>query len=461
MTTSTTHSNSPMGDQNIGRLLLKFSIPAIVGTVVNALYHTVDRIFVGHGVGSIGIAATTVAFPIMTILMGISMLIGIGATSLISIRLGQEKHEEAEKVVGNAIVLLVLLPVLLTIMYLIFSDPILIFFGASNEVLPYARDFVHIVMLGSAFGATSMGVNNFIRAEGNPRLAMLTQIIGALINVVLNYIFIFKLGLGIKGSALATISAQFVSALWVFSYYWTGRSIVKIRLKNMKLSMPIVFSIMAIGFAPFAMMLANCVKQTILNKSLLFYGGDLALSAIGIIMSIAAMMFMPIVGLSQGAQPIIGFNYGAKLYSRVIETLKLAVIAGSCIALLGYAVIYTWPTQIVSLFSKDTFLIEITTQAIRIYFALFLVVGFQIICSNYFQAVGKPIQSTILGLSRQVLLFIPMLLILPNYWGINGIWMSAPISDALSVLLTATVIYIEIKNLANKQAKTVSFKQHV
>lgn len=461
MTTSTTQINSPMSDQNIGRLLLKFSIPAIVGTVVNALYHTVDRIFVGHGVGYIGIAATTVAFPIMTILMSISMLIGIGATSLISIRLGQKKHEEAEKVVGNAMVLLILLPVLLTIIYLIFSDPILIFFGASDEALPYARDFVFIVMLGSAFGAISMGMNNFIRAEGNPGLSMMTQIIGAVINVVLNYIFIFKIGLGIKGSALATVSAQFVSALWVLSYYWTGRSIVKLRLKNMQLSLPIVISIMAIGFAPFAMMLANSVQQTILNKSLLFYGGDLALSAIGIIMSIAAMMFMPVVGLSQGAQPIIGFNYGARQYNRVIETLKLAVIAGSCIALLGYVVIYSWPTQIVSLFSNDTPLIEITTQAIKIYFAVFLVVGFQIICSNYFQAVGKPIQSTILGLSRQVLLFIPMLLILPNYWGINGIWMSAPISDGLSVLLTAAVIFYEIKKLTNRQPKEASLKQHI
>jgi len=450
-----------MANQNIGRLLWKFSIPAIVGTMVNALYHTVDRIFVGHGVGAIGIAATTVALPIMTILMAIAMLIGVGATSLISIRLGQKKPEEAEKVAGNAVVLLVVLPVLLTIIYLVFTDPILLFFGASNEALPYARDFVHIVMLGSAFGAISMGVNNFIRAEGNPQLAMMTQIIGALINIVLNYIFIFKLGLGIKGSALATVSAQFVSALWVMSYYWSGRSIVKIRLKTMKLSLPIVFSIMAIGFAPFAMMLANCVQQIILNKSLLFYGGDLALSAIGIIMSIAAMMFMPVVGLSQGAQPIIGFNYGARQYNRVIETLKLAVIAGSCIALLGYIIIYTWPTQIVSLFSNDASLIEITTKAIRIYFAVFLVVGFQIICSNYFQAVGKPIQSTVLGLSRQVLLFIPMLLILPNYWGINGIWMSAPISDALSVLLTATVIYYEIKNLANKQPKAASLKQQV
>lgn len=447
-----------MRDKNIGSLLWKFSLPAIVAMLINALYNIVDRIFVGRGVGSIAIAATTVAFPIMIILMAVSMLIGIGATALISIRLGQQKMEEAEKVAGNAMVMIILLPVIIAVIYLLFPEPILIFFGASEEVLPYARDFVHIIMMGAAFGSISMGMNNFIRAEGNPRLAMLTQIFGALINGVLNYTFIFKLGLGIKGSALATLSGQFLSAIWVLSYFLTGRSHVKIRLKNLKLQLPVIISIVSIGFAPFAMQIANSIQQSILNKTLLFYGGDLALSAVGIIMSIAALLFMPIVGLSQGAQPLIGFNYGARQYDRVKETLKKAVIAGTCIAVTGYLVINIWPVQIVGLFSKgDTGLTELTAHAMRVFFALFPVVGFQIICSNYFQAVGKPLQSTILSLSRQVLLFIPLLLILPNFWGINGAWRTAPIADGLSVLLTATLIYLEMKNLPhNAQVKQSS-----
>ncbi|ATW28617.1 MATE family efflux transporter [Candidatus Formimonas warabiya] len=441
-----------MRDQSIGRLLWKFSVPAITGMLVAALYNIVDRIFVGRGVGPLAIAATTVAFPLMIILMAVSMLIGIGATALISIRLGEQRKEEAEKVAGNATVMLVLLPLTLTVIYLLFSEPILTLFGADKEVLPYARDFTHIIMLGAVFWSTSMGMNNFIRAEGNPRVAMLTQVIGALINGILNYIFIFKLGLGIKGSALASISGQLFSAVWVLSYFFSRRSVIKIRLKNLKLQKPIIISIVSIGFAPFAMQIANSIQQLLLNKVLMIYGGNLALSAVGIIMSISTLMFMPIVGLSQGAQPLIGYNYGARQYDRVKETLKKAVIAGTGIAIAGFLVIWLWPSQIAGLFSKDNqALTEMTAQAMLVFFALFPVVGFQILCSNYFQAVGKPVQSTILSLSRQVLLFIPLLLILPHFWGIAGVWRTAPITDGLSVLLTGTLIYFEMKKLPQNQ----------
>lgn len=435
-------------DQKIGSLLWKFSWPAIIGMSVNALYNIVDRIFVGRGVGSIAIAATTVAFPIMMVLMAVSMLIGIGSTALISIRLGEQKTEEAEKVAGNGAAMLILLPLFLATVYLIFSEQILTLFGASKEVLPYALDFTHIIMLGAVFGAISMGMNNFIRAEGNPLYAMYTQVFGALINVILNYLFIFKAGLGIKGSALATVSSQFFSALWVVGYFLSGKSLVKIRLKNLRLQTPILKMILAIGFAPFAMQTAGSVQQLILNKTLMVYGGDIALSAVGIMLSIFTLLFMPIIGLSQGAQPLIGFNYGAGQYDRVKETLKKALVAGTAIAVTGYLVIHIWPVQLVGLFSKgDTALTQLTVQAMLVYFAMIPVIGFQIVCSHYFQATGKPVQSTILSLSRQVLLFIPLLLILPHFWGINGVWRAAPIADALSVLLTASLIYFEIKNL--------------
>lgn len=441
-----------MRDQNIGSLLWRFSWPAIVGMLVNALYNIVDRIFVGRGVGSIAIAATTVAFPIMIIFMAVSMLIAIGATALISIRLGEQKKEEAEKIAANAMLLLIILPLILAIIYLLFPDPILIMFGASGDVLPYARDFTHIIVLGSVFGSIAFGMNNFIRAEGNPRIAMLTQIIGALINVILNYLFIFKLGLGIKGSALATISGQFVSALWVLSYFYSSRSLVKIRLRYFKPQMPIIVSIVSIGFAPFAMQIANSVQHTILNKTLLAFGGDLALSAVGIIMSVATLLVMPIVGLSQGAQPLIGYNYGARQYNRVKETLTKAVISSIGIAVFGYLIMRIWPTQIVGLFSEgDTALTEMTSRGMLIFFAVLPIVGFQIPCASYFQAVGKPVQSAILSLSRQVLFFIPLLLILPNLWGIDGVWRTAPIADALSVLVTAVFIYFEMKYLLLKK----------
>ena len=440
--------NIGMRDGKINSLLWKFSLPAIIGMLVHALYNIVDRIFVGRGVGYIAISATTVAFPIMLIMMGVSILIGIGATALISLRLGEQKKEEAEKVTGNGIAMMIILPLLLTVFYLFFSEPILKMFGASDEVLPYARDFTHIIMLGSIFGSISMGMNNFIRAEGNPTFAMTTQIVGALINIVLNYIFIFELGLGIKGSALATVSGQGISALLVLYYYMSGRSLIKIRLKNIKLQLPILISIMSIGFAPFAMQIANSIQQMIINKALVAYGGDMALSALGIMMSIATLLFMPLIGISQGAQPLIGYNYGARQYDRVKETLRKAVIAGTCICLAFYLVIHIWPTQIVGLFSKENAaLTQMTSQAMLVYFAMLPILAFQILCATYFQAVGKPIQSTILSLSRQVLLFIPLLLILPRFWGIDGVWRTAPIADSLAALLTAILIYLEMKKI--------------
>ncbi|MGI5920667.1 MAG: MATE family efflux transporter [Syntrophomonadaceae bacterium] len=438
--------------EKVSSLLWKFSWPAVTAMLVNSLYNIIDRIFVGRGVGDIAIAATTVAFPIMLILIAVSVLIGVGATALISIRLGEKKPEEAEKIAGNAVLLLILFPLTLSIIYFVFTDPILIFFGADAEVLPYARDFTHIIMMASALGSISMGMVNFIRAEGNPRMAMYTQIAGTLINIVLNYIFVMKLGLGIKGSASATVCGQIFSSVWVLRYYLWGPSLLKIRLRNMKLDRGLVYSIMSIGFAPFSMQLANSLQNTILNNALITYGGNIALSAMGIIGSLATLMFMPILGISQGAQPIIGYNYGALKYDRVREALKQAVIVGTVIAVSSFAALQIWSTQIVGLFSNNNVeLTNLTSHAMKTFFAMFPVAGFQIVCSQYFQAVGKPLQSTILGLSRQLLLLIPLLLILPHFWGIEGVWRTPPIADILAAALTAFIIVIEMRNMKKKE----------
>jgi putative MATE family efflux protein len=324
-----------MKEGSIGSLLWSFSLPAIIGMSVNALYNIVGRIFVGRGIGALAIAATTVAFPLMIIIMAVSILVGVGATALISIRLGEDKKEAAEKIAANAITMIILLSAIFAALFFVFTEQVLTICGASPEVMPYARDYTQIIMLGAVFGSFSMGVNNFIRAEGNPKMAMYTQLLGAAANIALNYLFIFPLGWGIKGSALATILAQLLSSLWVLSYYLRGKSLVKLRLANFRPSWPILSSMMAIGFAPFAMQIASSIQQVILNKTLMAYSGDLALSAIGIIMSIATMLFMPVLGLAQGAQPIIGFNYGARQYQRVAKTWKLAVAGGTLIALLG------------------------------------------------------------------------------------------------------------------------------
>ncbi|HHV65904.1 MAG TPA: MATE family efflux transporter [Peptococcaceae bacterium] len=441
-----------MRNQKIGPLLLKFSWPAIVGMMVNSLYNVVDRIFVGRGIGHIGIAATTVAFPIMIVFFSFAMLIGIGATALISISLGEQNKERADKIAANALLLLILFPLILTAIYLMFPDQILSLFGAEGDVLPYARDFTGIIVLGSVFGSISFGMNNFIRAEGNPKISMLTQILGAIINILFNYIFIFKMGMGIKGSALGTILGQFISALWVIGYFNSKYSLLKFKLKNFKPQFSLILRIMSIGFAPFAMQIANSFQQTILNKTLFSYGGDLALSAVGIIMSISTILIMPVVGLSQGAQPLIGYNYGARQYDRVKETLRKAVIAGVGIALTGFLAMHIWPEELVGLFSEgDLVLTEMTSPAMLTFFALLPLVGFQIPCANYFQAVGKPVQSAVLSLSRQVLFFIPLLIILPRIWGIDGVWRTAPLADALSVMFTATFIYFEMKHLPSSK----------
>lgn len=455
------NNTNELRDGKINSLLWKFSWPAVIAMLINSLYNIIDRIFVGHGVGPVAIAATTVALPIMLILMAVSVLIGVGATSLISIRLGEKNSEEAEKIIGNATLLLILLPICISIIYFLFSDSILTFFGASAKVLPYAKEFTHIIMLASAFGSLSMGMVNFIRAEGNPRMSMYTQVVGTVINIVLNYIFVIKLGFGIKGSALATVCGQTFSAIWVLSYFFSGSSLLKIRLKNLKLKRSLVFKIMCIGFAPFSMQLANSLQNIILNKSLMAYSGDMALSAMGIIGSVATLMFMPILGISQGAQPIIGFNYGAQQFSRVKETLKKAVIVGTIIAVISTAVVHLWSTQIAAAFNNNNIeLTKLAAHAMSVYFFMFPVAGFQIVSSQYFQAIGKPIQSTILGLSRQLLLLIPLLLILPRFWGTEGVWRTPPIADILSAIITAIVIYLEVKSInKNDMFQNVNLKK--
>ena len=452
-------SSDKILNEKIGSLLWKFSLPAIVGMVVNSLYNVVDRIFVGRGIGSLGIAATTVAFPIMTLMLAVSVLIGVGTTALISIRLGQQKQEEAEQIAGNGMALLILLPAALTLIFFAFSEPILIACGAGPEVMPYARDFTLIVVAGGIFSSFGMGANNFIRAEGNPKMSMYTQILGAVANVILNYLFIFVFGWGMRGSALATVTAQILVAIWVFSYFYTGRSLVKIRLRNLRPRWPVMAGILAIGLAPFALQLAASVQQVILNQSLVIYSGEVGLAAIGIVFSIATLLFMPVLGVSQGAQPIIGFNYGAGQYDRVRETLKKAVLAGTAISTLGYLAVRIWPEQLVGLFSQgDAALTELTVHAIMVYMALIWLVGYQVICSNYFQAVGKARQAIVLSLSRQVLFFIPLLLILPRFWGVEGIWRAAPIADLLAVVFTSMMLYYEMKTLGKQAASPAALQ---
>lgn len=445
-----------LGEARISKLLLKFSIPAITGMVVNALYNVVDRIFIGQGVGRMGIAGLTVAFPLMTVMMALSMLIGLGATALISIRLGEQRKEEAELIIGNAMICLIGIALTVTALGLIFLDPLLRMFGASLEVLPFARVYMRIILLGEVFMSIGFGMNHFIRAEGNPKIAMLTMLLGAITNTILDPIFIFVFGWGVKGAAWATIISQAVTAAWVLSYFLRKKSHLRIQIRNLKLKLAVVREITAIGSAPFMMQMAASVIGIILNNSLVFYGGDLAISAMGIVNSIIMLFLMPLFGINQGAQPIIGYNYGAEKFDRVKKTLKLAITAATVVVLVGFVIVQLFPESLVILFSKnDPELLALSAKAMRIFLMMLPIIGFQIVSANYFQAVGKPQQAMILSLSRQVLLLIPALLILPRFFGLNGVFYAGPVSDFGSSVITGIWLYFELKHLDRRHNESL------
>jgi putative MATE family efflux protein len=448
-----------LGKEKVSKLLLKFSVPAIVGMLVNALYNMVDRIFIGNGVGSLGIAGITIGFPIMLVIMACAMLIGIGSTSLLSIRLGEQKRDEAELIIGNGMVLLILISLIITIPGLIFLDPLLKLFGASEAVLPYAKDYLSIILFGTVFQSIGFGMNNYIRAEGNPRIAMFTMLIGAIMNTILDPIFIFVFDWGIKGAALATIISQAISAVWVLMYFFGGKSLLKIHLKNLKLSPSLVGKIVAMGSAPFVMQLAASLLSVIMNRRLMLYGSDVAISGVGVVNSIAMIILMPIFGINQGVQPIIGYNYGAKKFNRVKEALKLGIFAATCITTLGFVVTRLFPVQLITIFNRtDQELIEFGSYALGIFLIFLPIIGFQIISANYFQAVGKPKQAAFLSLSRQVLLLIPALLILPRYLGLKGVLMAAPVADLGSSIITGIWLFMELRSLDDKHEESKASK---
>lgn len=448
-----------LGEEKVSKLLLKFSVPAIIGMLANALYNVIDRIFIGNSdgpfAGSLGIAGITVGFPLMLIMMAFMMLVGIGANSLVSIRLGEGKKDEAELILGNAFVLLIIISLGISALGLIFLDPLLRLFGASETILPYARAFMQIILVGTVFQGIGFGMNNFIRGEGNPLVAMLTMLLGTVLNVILCYIFIQHLGMGIRGSALATVIAQAAAAAWVLYYFMGGKSTLKIRRKNLGLDPQIVLKVFSLGSAPFALQIASSIVSMVFNLSLGHYAGDIAISGMGIITSILTLIQMPIFGVNQGVQPIIGYNYGAKKFDRVKEALKLAIMAATAIVLIGFAVSEIFPRQLVTLFNQNEELVNFTTYGMRVFFLFLPVIGFQIISANYFQAVGKPQQAAFLSLSRQLLLLVPAVLILPLFYGINGVIIAGPVADICSAVLTGLFLLREIRNLDQKHQTSI------
>ena len=445
-----------LGEEKISKLLLKFSIPAIVGMLVNALYNIIDRMFIGHipKVGNLAITGIGVTMPISTIILGFGMLVGVGTAATISIRLGQNKKDEAEKILGNAFTLIIIISLIITAIGLIWGKNILTLFGASDSTLVYAQDYMQIIFVGTIFNMLSFGLNHTIRASGSPNIAMASMLIGAITNIVLDPIFIFWLGLGVKGGAIATVIAQIASAIWGISFFLRGNANLRVKAKNFKLKKEFVLAIFAIGMSPFAMQVAASVVQVISNNALKAYGGDLAIGAMTIISSVNTFICMPIFGLNQGVQPIVGYNYGAKKYDRVREAIKYPQIFATIIAATGFLLIMFVPDVLVKFFNTDPALLEITEHGMRIFLLMIPLVASQIIRTNYFSCIGKAKKSMVLSLLRQVILLIPCLLILPRIplpsgevLGLTGVWLAGPVSDFLSVIITHIIFTAEMKTL--------------
>ena len=447
-----------LGDAPIGKLLLQYSIPAIIGMVVNALYNIVDRMFIGNipNIGSLAITGVGITMPIMTIILAFGMLIGIGATANISLNLGKGNRPTAEKLLGNAFTLSIIVGLAIAIVGTICANPILNLFGASENTLFYAKEYLNIILLGCTFNILSFSLNSTVRADGNPKMSSFTMVIGCGTNIILDYVFIFILNLGVKGAALATIISQAITFFIILYYYTAGNSNLKLKIENFKLKKHLVTMTFAIGIAPFATQIANSLVQVIANNALKTYGSDLAIGAMTVISSLNIIFMMPIFGINQGCQPIIGFNYGAKKYERAKEAFKYATIAACVICIIGFISIQCFPTQIISLFNNDPELTTLAIKGIRIYLLMMPVVGINIVATSYYQSIGKAKISMFVSLLRQVILLIPFTIILPKFIGLDGVWAAGACADSLSVIITLILLKKEFKQLDKMQLEKVA-----
>ena len=439
-----------LGTEKIGKLIWKYSLPAIVGTVVMALYNIIDRIFIGQGVGPLAISGLALTFPFMILLMAFGMLIGAGSAARISITLGENNREKAEKILANAFTLTLIISGTVVILSYIFMSDLLRLFGGTEKTIRYAEDFMRIIIPGGIFSALSFGFNNIMRASGYPKKAMYTMIICAVLNAVLDPVFIFWFHWGIQGAAMATNISYFVGTVWVLSHFMKKDSNLRFKRKNFRLEKDIVLSIISIGLSPFSMQLAASFVIILVNATLIHYGGDLAIGAFGIINSINTLIVMVIIGLNQGTQPIIGYNFGAKLYDRMFKTLKYAVIIATGLTTIGFITGTFIPAFMASMFTRDIELQSIATKALRISVIMFPIIGFQIVVTNFFQSIGKARISIFLSLTRQFLFLVPCLLILPPIYGLTGAWSAMPVSDGFSTIISMITIFYYIRKFKFK-----------
>lgn len=441
-------------NKSLSQLILEFSLPATIGMIVNYSYNIINRIFVGNKIGADALSGVAVLFPIFIIIYGISFMIGMGGQTNVSIKLGEKKYEDAEKILGNTLTLIIIASLLLSIAISIFLEPLLTISGSVGNIRPYSRDFMTIAIYGIIFQAISFGLNNIIRAQGFPNIAMWTQIIGAIFNILLDYIFIMLLDWGVKGAAIATNISTFISMSWVLYFYYSKKSILRFRVSNLLLNKRIVGMILAIGAPTLVTQISGSVVTLLLNRILLKYGGSNAIATMSIINGIEAFLFVPIIGLTIGLRSIIGFNYGANEYKRVRDTVKIGTSIAIGIGLISVAIIQISAGSLVGIFiPNNPEVIGMGVPALRLFTIFVGFIGCEIITSTFFQSIGKPTISLILSLNRQLVLLLPLAFILPTYIGLNGIWLSGAISDLGGSIVAFILLIWGLNKLKTKENK--------
>nr|WP_255351042.1 MATE family efflux transporter [Methanosarcina sp. MTP4] len=435
-------------------LLFKLSAPSILGMLVYALYNIVDTVFVGQALGEEsvqGIGGLAIAFPIQMLALGIGIGLGVGGASVISRALGAKELNKAEKTLGTAFSLAIFLGLAYTAVGLYFLDPLLELFGATEGIMPYARDYLEITLAGSVVFTLGIAAEDLVRAEGNARYAMFGMLLGAGLNILLDPVFIFGFGMGVKGAAIATVIAQFVSMTFLLRYFLAGKGSVPFKIRMLKTDPGISREMLAIGISPLIIEASNSVMMIFVNNALGTYGGDVSIAAFGIIHRLIMFIFLPMLGISFGLQPIIGYNYGAKQFSRVVESVKVALKLSTLLSLAGFLLFFLFPEQILSIFSPDAELAAVGTNAMRIVVLVLPFISFQVIGTTVFQALGMPKPAFILSLARQLLFLLPLVLVLPKFYGLNGVWAAFPISDFMAFGLAVGLLWWEYRRFGSEE----------
>jgi putative efflux protein, MATE family len=442
-----------LGTEKIGKLLFRYAVPAMIAMLASSLYNIVDRAFIGHGVGAMALSGLAVTFPLMNLSAALGSMVGVGSGTMISIKLGQKDNESAQTLLGNSITLNILIGILFGALSLIFINPVLKLFGATDVTIGYAREYMTIILAGNAFTHLYLGINCILRAAGHPNKAMIATIGTVLLNTFLDYLFIMVFHWGIMGAAIATVISQVLAFGWQCFQLSDKSELIHLKRGTFRLHWDLVKNMLTIGLSPCLMNAAACLVVLLINRGLLKYGSDVAIGAYSIINSIGFIFIMMVMGFNQAMQPIAGYNYGAKQFPRVLKVLYMTLFAGTCVTTLGFVVGEFMPNLCIRIFTNDSELSLIARNGMRINFLIFPLIGSQMVTGNFFQSIGMPGKSILMSLSRQLLLLIPFLIILPRYYGINGVWYSMPASDALSVILGFSLLIPQIRKLKLETAQ--------